>query len=88
MHVDGKVGARRRRLEVVQDDVEIAGHLRCRLIAVRRIFLQSLEHDRVDLRRQLFIEGRRRGDACLAHLLQHGHLVLAGEELPSGQQLE
>ena len=88
MHVDREVGRRRRRLEAVEHLVDVALHLAGGLVAVGRVLLQRLHHDRVDLRRDLVVVLRRRRDARLAYLLEDGELVVAGEELAPGEELE
>ena len=88
MHVDGEVGAGRRRLERVEHRVDVALHLTCSLIAVRRLLLQRLEHDLIDGRGHFIVDERRRGHARLAHLLEDGELVVAAEEPAGGEHLE
>ena len=47
MHVDGEIGAGRRRFETVEHRVEIALHLAGGLVARGGILLQRFEHDGV-----------------------------------------
>ena len=88
MHVDREIGAGRRRLELVENRIDVAGHLARGLVSIRRILLQSLRSNAIDLRRHFFIEFRRRLDARLANLLEDGDLVFAGEQFAIGQHLE